>query len=281
VQTALTGKVLGGLLAAVGSARYGQRKATAPGKTATVWTMVDGSLSAVRAAGRSLPPPSVHTPWHALDPDEVQRRLADLPAEPEPRRVRALAPVRRVVEHPVVRTGPVRADGGRRALRPAHAGAGHRRRGDRDAGESTDAILVGSVTVANALLSGVQRLRAETVLESLLLEQDVTVHREHDGGREEVAGSDLRLGDVVVVESGDVLAADARLLEAVDLEVDESDLTGRVDGGGEVGGGHSGRRRRRPDLHALRRHDRRGRLRPGPGGGRRRTPAGGRPGTAR
>ena len=93
-------------------------------------------------------------------------------------------------------------------------------------GESTDAILVGSVTVANALLSGVQRLRAETALESLLLEQDVTVHRETDGGREEVAGSDLRLGDVVVVESGDVLAADARLLEAVDLEVDESNLTG-------------------------------------------------------
>src|SRR3712207_5260801 len=93
-------------------------------------------------------------------------------------------------------------------------------------GESTDAILVGSVTVANALLSGVQRLRAETALESLLLEQDVTVHREVEGGREDVAGSDLRVGDVIVVESGDVVAADARLLEVEDLEVDESNLTG-------------------------------------------------------
>src|SRR3712207_1773451 len=93
-------------------------------------------------------------------------------------------------------------------------------------GESTDAILVGSVTVANALLSGVQRLRAETALESLLLEQDVTVRRETDGGQEEVPGAALRVGDVVVVESGDVLAADVRLLEAEDLEVDESDLTG-------------------------------------------------------
>ena len=45
-------------------------------------------------------------------------------------------------------------------------------------GESTDAVLVGSVTIGNALISGVQRLRAETALESLLLEQDVTVHRE-------------------------------------------------------------------------------------------------------
>src|SRR3712207_2491526 len=93
-------------------------------------------------------------------------------------------------------------------------------------GESTDAILVGSVTVANALLSGVQRLRAETALESLLLEQDVTVHREVDGAREDVPGTALRIGDVLLVESGDVLAADARLLEAVDLEVDESNLTG-------------------------------------------------------
>jgi cation-transporting ATPase I len=85
---------------------------------------------------------------------------------------------------------------------------------------------VGSVTVANALLSGVQRLRAETALESLLLEQDVTVHREVDGGREEVPGTALRVGDVVLVESGDVLAADARLLSVSDLEVDESNLTG-------------------------------------------------------
>ena len=227
VHTALTGNVLGGLLAAVGSARYGQRKAMAPGKTATAWTIVDGSVSAVRAAGRPLPPPSVHTPWHALDPDEVQRRLADLPAEPEPRRVRALAPVRRVTEHPVVRT-PVRfvRTVGAELSDPLTPVLATGAAATAMLGESTDAILVGSVTVANALLSGVQRLRAETVLESLLLEQDVTVHREHDGGREEVAGSDLRLGDVVVVESGDVLAADARLLEAVDLEVDESNLTG-------------------------------------------------------
>ena len=93
-------------------------------------------------------------------------------------------------------------------------------------GESTDAVLVGSVTVGNALISGVQRLRAETALESLLLEQDVCARRETDGGTEEVPGSALRLGDVLQVAAGDVLAADARLLEATDLEVDESNLTG-------------------------------------------------------
>jgi cation-transporting ATPase I len=227
VQAALTGNVLGGLLAAVGSARYGQRKATTPGKTATVGTMLDGAASAVRAATHPAPPPSVHTPWHALDAEEVQRRLAALPEQEEPPGRRVLRPVRRAAALPVVR-GPVRFARTVAAelsdpLTPVLAtGAA----ATAMLGESTDAVLVGSVTVANALLSGVQRLRAETALESLLLEQDVTVHREVDGGREDVPGTALRIGDVVLVESGDVLAADARLLEVTDLEVDESNLTG-------------------------------------------------------
>jgi cation-transporting ATPase I len=225
--TALTGNVLGALLAAVGSTRYGQAKATAPGKTATTYAMLDGAVSAVRLARRPAPPPSVHTPWHALDPDDVQRRVSDLPADPEQGRHRLPAPVRTVFALPVVR-GPARFARTVAAelsdpLTPILAtGAA----ATAVLGESTDAILVGSVTVGNALISGVQRLRAETALESLLLEQDVIVHREADGGREDVPGSALRVGDVVQVEAGDVMAADARLLEAVDLEVDESNLTG-------------------------------------------------------
>ena len=50
-------------------------------------------------------------------------------------------------------------------------------------GEATDAVLVGGAMVGSALISGFQRLRAETVLESLLLEQAVVAHREIRGGR--------------------------------------------------------------------------------------------------
>ncbi|RBY76267.1 cation-translocating P-type ATPase [Blastococcus sp. TF02-09] len=224
---ALTGNVLGGLLATVGSARFGQRKATTPGKWATATTMATGAWIGARIARRPVPAPTVHTPWHALEPDDVLRRLADLPAGGERRTGRAAAAVATVRAHPVV-SGPARfartvtaelAD----PLTPVLAtGAA----ATAVLGDATDAILVGSVTVINALVSGLQRLRAETVLEGLLLEQDSPVRRETDGFSEEVPASAVRIGDVVLVEAGDVVTADARLLEVDDLEVDESGLTG-------------------------------------------------------
>jgi cation-transporting P-type ATPase I len=224
VQTALTGNVLGALLAAVGSARYGQKKATTPGKYATVATIVSGSWTAARVAARPDPAPSVHTPWHALDPDEVLRRVADRPVETEPAGRQAL---RRVADVRVVRT-PVRfvRTVAAELSDPLTPILGTGAAATAMLGEATDAILVGSVTVANALLGGFQRLRAETALEALLLEQDVPVRRETEGGAEEVRSADLRIGDVLLVEAGDVVAADARLLETDDLEVDESSLTG-------------------------------------------------------
>ncbi|MDP5185121.1 cation-translocating P-type ATPase [Blastococcus sp. BMG 814] len=224
---ALTGNVLGGLLAAVGSPRVGQARATTPGKWATAGTMAGGTRAAVRAARRPLPAPTVHTPWHALDPDDVLRRLADAPIPPDhpPGRLPALA--RRAAAHPTVRVPArfARTVGAELAdpLTPILAtGAA----ATAVLGEVTDAVLVGSVTAINAVVSGLQRMRAESTLESLLLEQAHCARRETDGGTEEVPATALRLGDVVLVEPGTVVAADARLLDAEDLEVDESSLTG-------------------------------------------------------
>ncbi|SOE03507.1 cation-translocating P-type ATPase [Blastococcus haudaquaticus] len=224
---ALTGNVLGGLLAAVGSARYGQAKATTPGKWATVTTMTTGTWAATKAARRPVPTPTVHTPWHALEPDDVLRRLADLPGDDEHPPTRIAAAAQRATQHPVVH-GPVRfaRTVGAELADPLTPVLATGAAATAVLGDATDAILVGSVTVINALVSGLQRLRAETVLEQLLLEQDSCVRRETDGGSEEVPATAIRLGDVVLVEAGDVVAADARLLDAEDLEVDESGLTG-------------------------------------------------------
>ena len=227
VHAALTGNVLGGLLAAVGSPRRGQRKATTPGKTATLGTMGASTWAAVRVAGRPAPPPTVHTPWHALPPEDAQRRVAGSRPAAEDGSSVISVPLQWVGRRTLVRV-PLRL--GRTVAAelsdPLTPVLGTGAAATAVLGEVTDAVLVGGVTVGNAVISGLQRLRAETALESLLLEQDVRMRREADGGCEDVAAGDLRPGDVVLVEPGDVVVADARLLDASDLEVDESGLTG-------------------------------------------------------
>src|SRR3979490_756841 len=93
-------------------------------------------------------------------------------------------------------------------------------------GSPVDAVLVGSVLAGNAMLAATQRIRAERLLRRLLAVQDPLARKLIDGANRTVASADLRLGDLIEVRPGEVVAADARLIEAVDLEVDESSLTG-------------------------------------------------------
>jgi cation-transporting ATPase I len=235
VETALTGNVLGGLLAAVGSAERGQRRSTEPGKSAAAFTMSWGAWNALRLDTRPAPGATVHTPWHALEPDQVLRRLADRAPDTadEPGLADRLRATAAAAGRLPVLAGPTRyvrtvvaelAD-------PLTPLLGTGAAATAVLGEATDAVLVGGAMVGSALISAMQRFRSETMLESLLLEQEVVAHREirggrDDGGHEDVPAGSLRIGDVISVESGDVVPADARLLEAWDLEVDESGLTG-------------------------------------------------------
>ncbi|ORW10998.1 haloacid dehalogenase [Mycolicibacter longobardus] len=94
-------------------------------------------------------------------------------------------------------------------------------------GSPVDAMLVGSVLGGNAMLAAAQRLVAERRL-SVLLNEQVPPARKvlPDGSHCEVAAAELRPGDVIEVHSHEVVPADGRLIEAIDLEVDESSLTG-------------------------------------------------------
>ncbi len=97
-------------------------------------------------------------------------------------------------------------------------------------GSPLDAALVGGVLLANAALSAEQQLHAERILRRLLAVQDPLARRRVgplDGGRHEnVAAKRLRPGDIIEVHTGEVIPADARLIEASNIEVDESTLTG-------------------------------------------------------
>jgi Ca2+-transporting ATPase len=89
-----------------------------------------------------------------------------------------------------------------------------------------DAGLILAIVVLNGILGLVQNYRAQRGIQALrrLAAPQATVVRE--GRRQTIAAAELVPGDVVVLEEGDRIPADGRLLEANELRVDESALTG-------------------------------------------------------
>ncbi|MEM3555120.1 MAG: calcium-transporting P-type ATPase, PMR1-type [Candidatus Micrarchaeia archaeon] len=93
-------------------------------------------------------------------------------------------------------------------------------------GETVDAFAILVIVVLNAVLGFVQEYRAEKALEALkqLAAPQARVLR---GGKEvRIPAKELVPGDILLIESGDKPSADARLIHAVDIRVDESSLTG-------------------------------------------------------
>ena len=93
-------------------------------------------------------------------------------------------------------------------------------------GDWPDVVIILAVIILNAVIGTVQEIKAQTSLEALknLSSPESTVIR--DGKRFKVKSTELVLGDVVVLEEGDTIGADLRLVEAVNLKANESSLTG-------------------------------------------------------
>ena len=93
-------------------------------------------------------------------------------------------------------------------------------------GDWPDIIIILAVIILNSVIGTVQEIKAQTSLEALkqLSSPETTVIR--DGKRFKVKSSELVIGDIVVLEEGDTIGADLRLIEAVNLKCDESSLTG-------------------------------------------------------
>jgi len=92
--------------------------------------------------------------------------------------------------------------------------------------EWPDAILIGVIVLANAIIGFVQEWRAEKAIEALQALSQPTVNVRRDGRLSEIPAAKLVPGDIVELSGGDFVPADIRLLETSQLEVDEAALTG-------------------------------------------------------
>ncbi|MFC7648518.1 cation-transporting P-type ATPase [Streptosporangium lutulentum] len=94
-------------------------------------------------------------------------------------------------------------------------------------GSISDSVLISAVMLINALIGGGQRYAADRALHRLTESVAVRVRlrRPHEDG-EKTTADNLVPGDVIELRAGDAVPADARVLTAVGLELDEASLTG-------------------------------------------------------
>ena len=90
----------------------------------------------------------------------------------------------------------------------------------------TDSYVIGFILVLNAFLGFVQEYRAEKAVEALKRMVSPKVFVVRGGAEEEIDSTDLVPGDVIVLQAGERVPADARVFEEFSLEADESVLTG-------------------------------------------------------
>jgi len=93
-------------------------------------------------------------------------------------------------------------------------------------GEYTDAAAILSIVVLNAILGVVQESRAEEALQALKRMAAPEAHVIRGGHTIIIPARELVPGDVVLLEVGNYVPADMRLVESVNLRIDEASLTG-------------------------------------------------------
>ena len=90
----------------------------------------------------------------------------------------------------------------------------------------SDALIIMSVVIINAIFGVYQEGKAEAAIEALRDMSSPAARVKRDGHVLEIDSKGLVRGDIVLLEAGDVVPADLRLLESVSLKIEEAALTG-------------------------------------------------------
>jgi Ca2+-transporting ATPase len=93
-------------------------------------------------------------------------------------------------------------------------------------GEYADAITILIIVIVNAILGFAQEYRAEQSMAALKKMAAPTAHVIRNGLLQQIPARELVPGDIMTLESGDKIAADARVIDVQNMEVEEAALTG-------------------------------------------------------
>lgn len=93
-------------------------------------------------------------------------------------------------------------------------------------GEYVDTIVILLVAIINAAIGFFQENKAEKALDNIKNMLSLKANVIRDGDRKEIDAKDVTIGDIILLHPGDKIPADARLIKASNLKVEESSLTG-------------------------------------------------------
>lgn len=93
-------------------------------------------------------------------------------------------------------------------------------------GDMLDALAISAIVILNAAIGFVQAVQAEKTLEALKEKDILTTLVLRDGQMEKIPAATIVKGDILILEEGEKIPADARVIESFSLRVDESILTG-------------------------------------------------------
>lgn len=93
-------------------------------------------------------------------------------------------------------------------------------------GEIVDSVAIFIIVILNAFLGFFQEYKAEKAIEALKRLTEPTARVLRDGIEKKIPSRELVIGDVILVEAGDIIPGDCRIIESSNLQVDEASLTG-------------------------------------------------------